>query len=138
MPRQPTVDSPLQFRKPLPQPRAGALRRNDNINHNRSTIYFQIHREAKRMARTFRRIVIRLVLTLASAAPVYAQNHARSARAFGQAPTQTASSPSAPASGTDISQISSDALNWLQDLIRINTTNPPGNELVAAKYIANL
>jgi acetylornithine deacetylase/succinyl-diaminopimelate desuccinylase-like protein len=90
------------------------------------------------MARTFRRIVVRLVLTLTSAAPVYAQNHARPAGAFGQAPTQTASSQSTPASGTDISQISSDALNWLQDLIRINTTNPPGNELLAAKYIANL
>ncbi len=32
----------------------------------------------------------------------------------------------------------SDALNWLQDLIRINTVNPPGNELVAAKYIAGI
>jgi acetylornithine deacetylase/succinyl-diaminopimelate desuccinylase-like protein len=90
------------------------------------------------MARTFQRIVIRLVLTLTSAAPVYAQDHARPARAFGQAPTQTASSQSAPAVGPDISQISSDALNWLEDLIRINTTNPPGNELLAAKYIANL
>ena len=65
------------------------------------------------MARTFQRIVIRLVLTLTSAAPVYAQDHARPARAFGQAPTQTASSQSAPAVGPDISQISSDALNWL-------------------------
>ena len=29
-----------------------------------------------------------------------------------------------------------DALGWLQGLLRIDTTNPPGNELVAAKYIA--
>jgi acetylornithine deacetylase/succinyl-diaminopimelate desuccinylase-like protein len=29
-------------------------------------------------------------------------------------------------------------VNWLQGLIRINTTNPPGNELVAAKYLADI
>jgi acetylornithine deacetylase/succinyl-diaminopimelate desuccinylase-like protein len=44
---------------------------------------------------------------------------------------QTARAPSA-----DISQIQTEALGWLQGLIRINTTNPPGNELVAAKYLA--
>ncbi len=38
----------------------------------------------------------------------------------------------------DLSPISSDALEWLQNLIRINTTNPPGNEIVAAKYIAGI
>ena len=89
------------------------------------------------MARTLRRVVIRLVVTVMSAAPVSAQNHSHSAAsAFGQAPIQTTSSPAAP--GSDTSQISSDALGWLQSLIRINTTNPPGNELVAAKYIAGL
>src|ERR1700729_3865209 len=35
-----------------------------------------------------------------------------------------------------LSQIQQDALGWLQGLLRIDTTNPPGNELVAAKYIA--
>ena len=29
-----------------------------------------------------------------------------------------------------------EAISWLQGLIRINTTNPPGNELDAAKYLA--
>jgi acetylornithine deacetylase/succinyl-diaminopimelate desuccinylase-like protein len=29
-----------------------------------------------------------------------------------------------------------EALVWLQDLIRINTSNPPGNELAAANYVA--
>jgi acetylornithine deacetylase/succinyl-diaminopimelate desuccinylase-like protein len=29
-----------------------------------------------------------------------------------------------------------EAISWLQGLIRINTTNPPGNELAAAKYLA--
>ncbi len=28
-----------------------------------------------------------------------------------------------------LSQVESDAIGWLQALIRINTTNPPGNEL---------
>jgi acetylornithine deacetylase/succinyl-diaminopimelate desuccinylase-like protein len=91
------------------------------------------------MARTFRRVVIRLILTLTSAAPVSAQNHARpAAQAFGQAPTQAASMQTAPSSSGDTSEIASDALGWLQNLIRINTTNPPGNELAAAKYVASL
>jgi acetylornithine deacetylase/succinyl-diaminopimelate desuccinylase-like protein len=95
---------------------------------------------AKRMARTFRRVAIRLILTLTSAAPVYAQNPARpAAHAFGQAPTQAASmQQAATSSSSDTSQVTSDALGWLQALIRINTTNPPGNELVAAKYVASL
>jgi len=33
-------------------------------------------------------------------------------------------------------QITAEAQGWLTDLIRINTTNPPGNELEAAKYVA--
>ena len=90
------------------------------------------------MARTLRRVVIRFILTLASAAPISAQNHARpTTQAFGQAPLQSTSMP-ATSSGADTSQIASDALTWLQSLIRINTTNPPGNELVAAKYIAGI
>lgn len=50
------------------------------------------------------------------------------------APPQTTSA--APA--VDLAKLEGEALNWLQDLIRINTTNPPGNELVAAKYIAGV
>jgi acetylornithine deacetylase/succinyl-diaminopimelate desuccinylase-like protein len=46
-------------------------------------------------------------------------------------------SPQYPSTGTpSLSQIQQDALGWLQGLLRIDTTNPPGNELVAAKYIA--
>jgi acetylornithine deacetylase/succinyl-diaminopimelate desuccinylase-like protein len=48
-----------------------------------------------------------------------------------------AASPS-PTGVPDLSQLESDSINWLQQLIRINTTNPPGNELVAAKYIAGI
>ena len=35
-----------------------------------------------------------------------------------------------------LNQLSSEAQGWLADLIRIDTTNPPGNELAAAKYVA--
>ena len=42
----------------------------------------------------------------------------------------------APTTNSTLSQIEIDALGWLQGLIRIDTSNPPGNELVAAKYIA--
>ena len=35
-------------------------------------------------------------------------------------------------------QVETEAVGWLQDLLRINTTNPPGNELVAAKYLAGV
>ena len=45
---------------------------------------------------------------------------------------------SSPTGAPDLSQLESDSINWLQQLIRINTTNPPGNELVAAKYIAGI
>ncbi len=100
---------------------------------------FQIHLEAKRMARTIRRIMIRTLLTLTSAAPVYAQNHARpSTHVLGQAPNQAPATQAAPSSSADISQIENEALVWLQNLLRINTSNPPGNELVAAKYLAGV
>jgi acetylornithine deacetylase/succinyl-diaminopimelate desuccinylase-like protein len=56
--------------------------------------------------------------------------------ASAQAPPQ-AQGPVAPPQ-TDINKISDEALIWLQDLIRINTSNPPGNEIVAAKYVASL
>jgi acetylornithine deacetylase/succinyl-diaminopimelate desuccinylase-like protein len=38
----------------------------------------------------------------------------------------------------DTSSLAREAAGWLADLIRINTTNPPGNELAAAKYIAGI
>lgn len=49
-----------------------------------------------------------------------------------QAPMVPTVAPQSP----DLTSLESDAVNWLQGLIRINTTNPPGNEVVAAKYIA--
>jgi acetylornithine deacetylase/succinyl-diaminopimelate desuccinylase-like protein len=79
-----------------------------------------------------RRLVEVLILiltgTLGCAGPIHAQT-----RAQAPAPAQTAPAPS-----PDISQIETEAVTWLQGLIRINTANPPGNELAAAKYLAGI
>jgi len=45
---------------------------------------------------------------------------------------------SAPAHSADTAALSREALVWLAQLIQINTTNPPGNEQAAAKYIAGI
>jgi len=51
----------------------------------------------------------------------------------GQPPTpQTSSAPG------DTSALAREATTWLAELIKINTTNPPGNEEAAAKYIAGI
>jgi acetylornithine deacetylase/succinyl-diaminopimelate desuccinylase-like protein len=45
--------------------------------------------------------------------------------------------PVVPQNGApDTSALAREATGWLSDLIKINTTNPPGNEEAAAKYIA--
>ena len=43
-----------------------------------------------------------------------------------------------PAAQPDLAKLAEEAQVWLADLIRINTTNPPGNELAAAKYVAGI
>jgi acetylornithine deacetylase/succinyl-diaminopimelate desuccinylase-like protein len=96
----------------------------DRISSTAGTINFEIQREEKRMARRIVTIVLQVLLgTAVYAGPVRAQ----------ATPPQGA--PAAPA---DLSQIESEAVGWLQGLIRINTTNPPGNELAAAKYLAGI
>ncbi|MGA7918906.1 MAG: M20/M25/M40 family metallo-hydrolase [Candidatus Acidiferrales bacterium] len=67
--------------------------------------------------------ILVLIALFSLLAPTYAQ----STPAF--QPSQSGMNPS-------LSQIQIEALGWLQGLLRIDTTNPPGNELVAAKYIA--
>ena len=47
-------------------------------------------------------------------------------------------SPSSSPLNSSIWQTETEAVPWLQGLIRIDTTNPPGNELVAAKYLADI
>jgi len=81
---------------------------------------------ARRIAGT---ALLLCVANLTAVRPIHGQSATRLTRVAAQA----AASP-----GTDISQIASDAIGWLQGLIRINTTNPPGNEIVAAKYLAGI
>src|ERR1035437_9911298 len=38
----------------------------------------------------------------------------------------------APAAQPDLERLAEEAQGWLADLIRVNTTNPPGNDLAAA------
>ena len=51
------------------------------------------------------------------------------------APPPTNSLPASQSPLGDLTSLTGDAKIWLQDLIKINTTNPPGNEQAAAKYI---
>src|SRR5579862_1053973 len=63
------------------------------------------------------------------------------ARANAQSPTTPPYGPGAQtpaAANSNLSQIEIEAISWLQGFLRINTTNPPGNELVAAKYLADI
>ncbi len=38
----------------------------------------------------------------------------------------------------ELGRVSQEAVGWLADLIRINTANPPGNELAAVRYLAGI
>lgn len=48
------------------------------------------------------------------------------------------SAAQAPAPAFDLEKLSKEAEVWLTELIRINTTNPPGNELAAARFLASI
>lgn len=49
-----------------------------------------------------------------------------------------ASSPAQQPAPIDFGKLALEAQGWLADLVRINTSNPPGNELVAAKHLATV
>jgi acetylornithine deacetylase/succinyl-diaminopimelate desuccinylase-like protein len=51
------------------------------------------------------------------------------------APPPTNGLPASQSPLGDITPLMNESRTWLQDLIKINTTNPPGNEQVAAKYV---
>jgi acetylornithine deacetylase/succinyl-diaminopimelate desuccinylase-like protein len=53
-------------------------------------------------------------------------------------PAALKSQTPAPGGMPDPLQLTAEAQTWLTDLIRINTTNPPGNEMEAAKYIQSV
>src|SRR6516225_1845175 len=46
--------------------------------------------------------------------------------------------PESPNLVGDTTALAGEAQGWLADLIKINTTNPPGNEQAAAKYIGGI
>jgi len=78
----------------------------------------------------------RKIQVLAGAAALVA---AASLAVGGQAPTPAAPGiPLNPSVVGDTSNVAKQAQAWLADLIRINTTNPPGNEQMAAKYVAEI
>ena len=41
-----------------------------------------------------------------------------------------------PAAQPDLAKLAAEAQGWLTDMIRINTSNPPGNEMAVAKYVS--
>jgi acetylornithine deacetylase/succinyl-diaminopimelate desuccinylase-like protein len=46
--------------------------------------------------------------------------------------------PASPSLVGDTTALAREAQDWLVELVKINTTNPPGNEQQAAKYIASI
>jgi acetylornithine deacetylase/succinyl-diaminopimelate desuccinylase-like protein len=70
-------------------------------------------------------------LTIAASIPTVAQVPRAGAPGIPASPV----SPR-PAGGT--SAIAKEAQGWLADLIKINTSNPPGNEQIAAMYISGI
>ena len=67
-------------------------------------------------------------LAMAASIPVAAQ----------VSPAAPPGMPMNPSPIGDTSAIAKEAQSWLADLIKINTTNPPGNEQLAAMYIAEI
>ena len=62
-------------------------------------------------------------IILAFAGLIFAAGHARA---------------QAPSAQPDLAKLAEEAQGWLADMIRINTSNPPGNEMAVAKYIAGI
>jgi acetylornithine deacetylase/succinyl-diaminopimelate desuccinylase-like protein len=46
--------------------------------------------------------------------------------------------PPAQSPAVDFAKLAEEATEWLAGLLRINTVNPPGNELAAARYLAGI
>jgi acetylornithine deacetylase/succinyl-diaminopimelate desuccinylase-like protein len=54
------------------------------------------------------------------------------------APARGPGIPANPSPAGDTSAIAKEAQGWLAELIKINTSNPPGNEQAAAKFVAGV
>ncbi|MCL4522481.1 MAG: hypothetical protein M1451_01055, partial [Acidobacteria bacterium] len=91
------------------------------------------------MIRSLQRIVLFAGLLLATAGLAEAQNPGQGAGLPDKdADLKVGRTKAAAqqAASVDFEQLSSEAAGWLSGLLAINTTNPPGNELAAAKYIS--
>jgi acetylornithine deacetylase/succinyl-diaminopimelate desuccinylase-like protein len=90
----------------------------------------------RRKSRLRSTLALVALLTLAAAAQFAPLSEARAQIGAASAAPGTAPS-AAPAMPQDtLNHLVTEAQGWLGDLIRIDTTNPPGNELAAAKYVA--
>jgi len=71
-----------------------------------------------------------IILALASLAPA----------ALPQNPPPAVPAPAGPlaSSPVDFEKLSLEAIDWLSGLVRVNSTNPPGNELAGARYLAEI
>ena len=85
------------------------------------------------MARRFGHLLLFCILTFAFAGLALAQTKVQPPA---QAPPQT--SVQTPSSAVDLPKLEEEATGWLTGLLRIDTSNPPGNELVAAKYLGEI
>ncbi|MGB6393793.1 MAG: M20/M25/M40 family metallo-hydrolase [Candidatus Acidiferrales bacterium] len=97
------------------------------------------------MSRSAANLSIVALAALLAWAPAAPAQSARLSHTALLARTTSSASPaqasaSTPGAGADASlaALDTEALGWLQALVRIDTTNPPGNELQAAKYIADV
>src|SRR5271155_5828424 len=76
-----------------------------------------------------------LALFLAAAAPLWAQAVSGPGIPANTPPNRPPSAATAPRAG-GTAALAQEAQGWLTDLIKINTSNPPGGEEPAAKYVA--
>jgi acetylornithine deacetylase/succinyl-diaminopimelate desuccinylase-like protein len=79
-------------------------------------------------------------LLLSASLPLAAQVSSRSAAQSAGAPTtqSPAVAISSPSPIGDTTALAKEAQGWLIDMIRTNTTNPPGSEQSIAKYLAHI
>jgi acetylornithine deacetylase/succinyl-diaminopimelate desuccinylase-like protein len=81
----------------------------------------------------------RMVRVLAGmAAALIAASLPVAAQVAVERPGIPAGNPVSPLPQGDTSAIAKEAQGWLADLIKINTSNPPGNEQIAAMYITGI
>ena len=84
-------------------------------------------------------IVKAATMLLCAGLPLGAQASHPSSQSAVPGPTATVTvTIQSPSPIGDTTALAKEAQGWLIDLLRTNTTNPPGNEEAAAKYIAHI